>query len=197
MTAEDLAKQLELVWNAPAVVVPAAIALIVAVWIVANWLRSQEVRAAKEQVAAYKARLDGATPDEARARIQALEAVIKRTIGSAWTPLTKHQVQALTRELAGIEKRRIQIMYKTAQGKDLARALNEAFEAAGWDAHLSVTGDFEEGLFVGRSPTVAPQLIAAIERVTPLKPIYMAPDKMWGEDTPAHPVFIGVGTNPD
>ena len=176
---------------------PAAIALIVAVWIVANWLRTQEVRASKEQVAAYKARLDGATPDEARARIQELAGVIKRTIGSAWTPLTKHQIQALTRELVGIEKRCITIMFKNAQGRDLARTLTEAFEAAGWDTLLSVTGDFEEGLFVGRSPTVAPKLKAAIERVTPLKVIYMGHDKIGGEDQPGHPVFMGVGTNPD
>ena len=116
---EELLRQLDLVWNAPAVVLPLAIALIVATWFGVNWLRSQEVRAAKEQAAAYKARLDGATPDEARARIeaqdariQALEAVVKRTVGSAWTPLTKHQIQGLTRELAGIEKRKLTVMYK-------------------------------------------------------------------------------------
>ena len=62
---------------------------------------------------------------------------------------------------------------------------------------MAVTGDFEEGLFVGRSPTVAPQIVAAIERASPLKAIYMPPDKSWGEDKPTHPVFIGVGTNPD
>jgi hypothetical protein len=197
MSVDEIAKQLDIVWNAPAVILPAGIALVAATWIAVNWLRSQEVRGAKEQVEAYKARLGGATPDEARAKIQKLEETIKRSVGSPWKPLAYPEVQALARGLAAIEKRRVQVMYENFQGKELARTIADAFEAAGWDTHYSTGSGFEEGLKVGRSPTVGVQIKELFERATTLKPIFEPPTKDWPADNSHVGIYVAVGTNPD
>ena len=84
------------------------------------------------------------------------------------------------------------------QGRDLARTIADAFEAAGWeDTHYSTGSGFEEGLKVGRSPTLGPLIKAAIERTTALKPIYEPPNKGWPADSPMISMYVGVGTNPD
>jgi plasmid stabilization system protein ParE len=170
----------------------AALAVLSAIiWKLLAWRHA----AKDDLITLYKARLDGATPDQARARIDKLETTIRRTVGSEWPPLTPQQIQALSREVANIEKRRIQVMYLNLHGKTLAKGIADAFEAAGWDVHFSMGGGFEDGLFVGRSPTLGPLLRAAIERATSLKAIYEAPNKGWPEDGPHVSVYVAVGTN--
>jgi hypothetical protein len=119
----------------------------------------------------YEARLKGMTPDEAATKIQRLEETVKRSVGAPWKPLSYGEVQALARELRTLEKRRVQVMYENFQGIELARTIADAFEAAEWDTLYSTGSGFEEGLKVGRSPTLGPQIKEAIERTTSLKPI--------------------------
>jgi hypothetical protein len=187
-----LAGEIRVIAQAPVTFVAALAVMSVIVWKLLAWRHAPK----DDLIALYKGRLDGATPDQARARIDELEATIRRTIGSKWTPLTAQQVQALSREVAPIEKRRLQVMYQNPYGKELARTIADAFEGAGWDVHYSTGSGFEEGLFVGRSPIVGPLLKAAIERATPLTVIYEEPTKAWGPDTPTSPVYVAVGTNP-
>lgn len=188
---EYIAKQVHLIKGAPVVFFAAMAVVGIIIWRVLDRL----YRSKDDLIALYRARLDGATPDEARERIQALEGVIKRTVGSEWMPLTAAEVEALSREVADIEKRPIQVMYLNAYGKALAKSIADAFEAADWDVQFSMGGGFEVGLFVGRSPTVGPLLKAALERATPLRAIYQAPEKGWGRDTPNSSVYVAVGTN--
>jgi hypothetical protein len=189
---DHIAKQLGVIQSAPLVFFTALAVAIVVIWRIFDW----RYAAKDDLINLYKAKLDGATPDEARARIERLEGVIRRTVGSEWAPLTKSEVQNLSREVASIEKRRIQVMYLNAYGKDLAQSIADAFEAAGWDVPYSMGSGFEDGLFVGRSPTVSPAMKAAIERSTSLKAIYMPPTKDWGPDNLYSSVFVAVGTNP-
>ena len=97
-----------LVQGAPA----AAIALFVLGCFAASFWNSrrsgilkERCEALKDEVSRYKAKLDGATPEEARARIEKLEATIKRTVGSEWKPLGDREVDALRKALEPIERR--------------------------------------------------------------------------------------------
>lgn len=183
-----LAAEMGVIMQAPLIFGGALIVITFIIWRVIGWRHAPK----DDLIALYKARLDGASPDEARARIDKLEATIKRTVGAEWHPLTPSEISALSRELASIGKRSVFIMHKNALGKDLAKSLAAAFESAGWQVGTSITGDFEEGIVVGRSPTLAPQIKEAIERATSLKVTYMPPDKPWNESTA---VFIGIGIN--
>ena len=188
-----LANEMRVIAQAPVIFFGALAVLSAMIWKMLAWRHS----AKDDLIALYKARLDGATPEQARARIDKLEGIVRRTVGSEWAPLTPAQVAALSREVAGIERRRIQVMYQNHYGKDLARTIADAFEAAGWDVHYSSGSGFEEGLFVGRSPTLGPLLKTAIEKATSFKAIYEPPDKGWPEDGPLIPVYVAIGTNPN
>lgn len=176
----------------------ALIAAFVFAWLII-WKVIERLHKPKDDlIKLYEARLKGMTPDEAAAKIQTLEETRKRTVGSPWRPLSYGEVQALARELRAIEKRRVQVMYENFQGRELARTIADAFEAAGWEeTHYSTGSGFEEGLKVGRSPTLGPLIKGAIERTTALKPIYEPPNKGWPADSPMVSIYVGVGINPD
>jgi hypothetical protein len=120
-----LANEMRVIAQAPVIFFAALAVLSAIIWKLLAWRHA----AKDDLIALYKARRDGATPDQARARVDKLESMVKRTIGSEWTPLTPHEVQALSREVAPIEKRRIQVMYLNAYGKALAKSIADAFEA--------------------------------------------------------------------
>ena len=88
-------------------------------------------------------------------------------------------------------------MYQNACGKALAQALAYAFENAGWDVDFLTGSGFEEGIFVGRSPTVSPLLKDAIERATTLQVICLPPLSALDRDGPDHSVFVAVGIKPE
>jgi hypothetical protein len=189
---EHLAKQTRLIQDAPIYFFGAVAVVAVIIWRAMEW----RYAAKSDLIELYKAKLDGATPEEARTRIENLEKIVKTAIGSNWTALTGREVEALSAAVAAIEKRRVLVMYQNAYGKALARTIADAFEAAGWDVRYSTGSGFEDGIFVGRSPAVSPLMKAAIERTTSLKVIYMPPENSWDEDGPYTGVFVAVGLNP-
>jgi len=110
------------------------------VWIVVNWSYSGELASKNGQIelkdrqlADYRDKLKGATPEEAKAKIDALERTVNLTIGRRWDPLTKPEIAALAVNLTSVPKIRVQIMYENALGKDLAQSFYDAFKQAGWD----------------------------------------------------------------
>jgi hypothetical protein len=87
-------------------------------------------------------------------------------------------------------------MYINRYGKELARSIADAFDAAsGWDVHFSMGGGFEDGIFVGRAPLASIALKEAIETATPLKAEIMS-NKDDPEGT-AFGLFVAVGVNPN
>ena len=143
----------------------------------------------------YREKLGGASPDQAKSKIEELEKRVKETIGSRWESLTKDEAARLSAAVAKLEKRRIQVMYANQLGKALARSIADAFEAAGWnDMHFSEGGGLEVGLSTGRGNGMALRLKEAIEVSTRFKKVHS-----FGPTEPDIPgiVFVGVGINPD
>ena len=139
---EELAKEWGLILQAPWIAIDAALGVAGLAWRIVTWSYAgrlanteSELRLKNTQLDDYREKLKGATPDEAKARIEDLAADV--------TYLRKH---ALPRTLSESQLRDIEtaasaagfstiaIMYKEL-GFDTARlaeVLRSAFDAAGW-----------------------------------------------------------------
>src|ERR1700738_4461531 len=109
--------------------------MISVVWVVLNWSytgvlasKNSQIELQDRQLADYREKLKGATPEEAKAKIDTLEHTLRVTVGQRWTPLTKSQIDDLASKLKAIQKSRAQIMYENTLGKELAQSIFEAFK---------------------------------------------------------------------
>ena len=103
--------------------------------LVIQWRAGQQDRQIElqdRQLADYRDKLKGATPEEAKAKIDALEDKVRNTIGDRWDALNKDEFEKLVALFAPLPKRQIQVMYVNNLGKDLARSFADALEKAGW-----------------------------------------------------------------
>jgi hypothetical protein len=195
----DLVKLLEQWAVVTAAPIPFAIAVVVAaglIWLAVGWSysgvlasKNGQIELQDRQLADYKQKLDGASPDQAKAKIDALERRVRVTVGKEWEPLTRAEKVALTSRLKDIQKTRIQIMYENALGKELAESFLEAFKAADWnEAWITPGSGFGSGVLVGRGQR-AMAIKAAIESVTNIKAEVKDPEMN------IELMFLGVGIN--
>jgi hypothetical protein len=129
-----------------------------AVWVAFSWAyggvlasKNGQIELQDRQLADYRDKLKGATPEEAKAKIDALEDKVRNTIGDRWEVLTKDESDKLVSLIAALPKRRIQVMYVNYLGKNLAKSFADAFEKAGWtDVVFSEGGGLGYGISTGR-----------------------------------------------
>jgi hypothetical protein len=170
--------------------------IIGAIWWIMNWRygdllasKNGQIELQDRQLADYKQKLDGASPDQAKSKIDALERRVRVTVGKEWEPLTRVEIVALTSKLKAISKTRIQIMYENALGKELAESFLEAFKAADWDgAWITPGSGFGSGVLVGRGQR-ALAVKAAIESISNTKTEVKDPEME------IELMFLGVGIN--
>ena len=170
-----------------------------AVWAAFNWSyggvlasKNGQIELQDRQLADYKQKLDGATPEQARAKIEALEHTINLTIGRRWEPLTKTEIATLAANLTAVQKIRVQIMYENALGKDLAQSFYDAFKQAGWDgATLGPGSGLGYGVTTGQGSISAVALKDAIEKSSKLKVEAQRTDQT---EWPGL-IFLAVGIN--
>jgi hypothetical protein len=189
--------EFRMIWEAPLSFVTCVAAMFLIVWFAMDWRyggvisnKDSELSLAKAQRDDYRDKLGGATPDQAKAKIEALEKTIHLTMGARWEPLTKSQIADLAAKLKDIKKSRAQIMYENALGRELAQSILEAFQQAEWDgAWLSTGSGFGDGIVTGwstRAESIRDALIAA-----------KLPG-VWAKDTNkeiADLLIVGVGIN--
>jgi hypothetical protein len=133
--------------------------IIGAVWIVVNWSysgvlasKSGQIELQDRQLADYREKLKGATPEQAKETIDALERTLRMMIGQSWQPLSKSQITNLASKIKDIKKSRAQIMYQNHLGKELAQNIFDAFKEAGWDeTKIDVGVGLGDGIVVGWS----------------------------------------------
>lgn len=177
------------------------VTIIVGVWLVLAFSYSSllaskngQIELLDRQLADYREKLKGATPAEAKAKIDALEEKVQNTIGNKWQPLTTGQSTKLTSLVKSLPKRRIQVMYSNYLGKDLAQNIAGAFTQAGWtDMHFGEGGGLGYGLSTGRGVGMALTLKQVLEEVTNYKV------SIHGETEAEIPefVFVAVGIKND
>jgi hypothetical protein len=168
-----------------------------ALWIVFSWSygsvitsKNGQLELQDRQLADYKQKLDGASPDQAKAKIEALEHTIRVTVGARWTPLSAPQISILASKLKIIQKSRASIMYENSLGKEMAQSIVEAFKAAGWNEAVLQTGSgLGDGVVVGWSSR-AVAVKEALESTAKLP--------VWAKDTEKEIpdlIIVGVGIN--
>jgi hypothetical protein len=156
-----------------------------------TWGYGRENSYLRTQLDDYKEKLKGATPQEARERIDALEAAARETIGMKWPALTVAEMDHLSTLLAATPKVQIRIMYENQLGKELAENLHSCFRKAGWtDVLLSTGSGFGLGISVGHGAVVDP-VRTTVERATKLRLHMHEPLQ---PETPGT-MFIGIGIN--
>lgn len=199
MNWTELFAQWEFVKNAP---IPFLVALFIAaglIWWLLNWgygtilrHKQSQIGLLESELSNYREKLKGASPEEAKAKIESLEQTVNAVIGKKWNPLTKAELTKLSQAVASLPKRRIQVMYANQLGKELARSIADAFEAAGWtDLHFSEGGGLGIGIGTGRGNGMAFELKKAIEDATSFKVESFGPTE---PDIPGI-VFVSVGIN--
>lgn len=198
----DLVKLLEQWAVVTAAPIPFVIAIAIAsgiIWLAVGWSYSSvlsgktaQIELQDRQLADYREKLKGATPEQAKDKIESLEHTIKSIAGTPWQPLTPTQVSALVSKLKTIKKSRASIMYENAFGKALAQTIFDAFKEAGWESSEFTQGSgIGEGIVVGWSSR-AVEIKTALESTAKLR--------VWAKDTEKEItdlVIVGVGLNVD
>lgn len=197
---QDLSAGWPMIIANPSTFAAILVLVVMIVWTIVNWSyrrviasKNGQIELQDRQLADYREKLKGATPEEAKAKIDALEEKVRNTVGDRWKPLTGDETAKL---LASIESLppppRIQVMYVNYLGRDLAKNFADTLEKAGWpDVLLSEGGALGYGLSTGRGNGLALALKSAIEIATGQKV------SSWGatEDGNRSPVFVAVGIN--
>src|SRR5258708_1769808 len=94
--------EFRIIWDAPLSFATSVAAVALITWFAMDWRyggvisnKDSELSLAKAQRDDYRDKLGGATPDQARAKIEALERTVKMTVGTRWVPLDKSQISTL------------------------------------------------------------------------------------------------------
>jgi hypothetical protein len=141
-----LSKEWNVIAQAPVTFIVGGLLIAAAVYGIARIQVGSEISALKERIslrddriADYEAKLQGATPDEAAARMAALEA---RVISLEPRGLTADQIETIVSELR-TEPSAVEILRNaaSAQSDRLHRQLVDAFRSAGWEVVANVTLD--------------------------------------------------------
>jgi hypothetical protein len=172
--------------------------IIGAVWWVLDWRysgilasKNGQIELQDRQLADYRQKLDGASPDQAKAKIEALEQTLLLTAGAKWEPLSKPQISVLASRLRDIQKCRVQVMYENALGKGLAQSIVDAFKEAGWDqAELLPGSGLGDGVVTGWGERGA-ALKSALDAAKDLHTWVKLPEMKAGGDL----AIVGVGIN--
>ena len=140
---KNLLDQWAVIETAPAIFIMAVLLLSVLIWAAMKWAYSARIEnkdsvieLQNAQIGDYKQKLNGASPDEAKARIDALENRLQQLVADvAPRTLTKDQVDSVVQAAARVVGDiRISVLLDMASpdGKKLAGLLAVAYKQAGW-----------------------------------------------------------------
>jgi hypothetical protein len=155
--------------------------------------RDAEIALLTRQRDDYRDKLGGATPDQAKAKIEALERTVNSVIGFKWDSLSKDEIDQLASNLSEIQPKFVNILYENQLGKDLAETILEAFKKAKWpEAFVSHGAGIGVGIQVGYGGGVALKIKNALETLTKLRPLLLHPEK---QDQPGSTYILSIGVN--
>jgi hypothetical protein len=144
----------ETISKAPVTFIIGLLVLAVVAYQAARYHLKERLQLRDDQIADYKNKLSGATPDEAKARIDRLEARVTQMEPRS---LTDEQLASIARSLAGSSNAiDIALDMSVPEGKTISRQLTRIFQEAGWTIrNPSVLGVLHAvtGLFVGVKQT--------------------------------------------
>jgi hypothetical protein len=127
--------EMRVIGNAPVVFAGAILVIAGAIWWTMSWRYSGIVKNKGRTIALYKHRLGGASPDEAKAKIDSLEGQIWTLKNRVWPRLAPEIVVYLETSLKTKDPpQQIVILPQDIDSIFLARDLVDAFTRIGWAA---------------------------------------------------------------
>jgi hypothetical protein len=132
--------EMRVIGDAPVVFAGAVAVIAGAIWWAMSWRYSRIIRNRERTIALYKNRLDGASPDEAKAKIDSLEGQIWTLKDRVWPKLPPAAVADLENSLKTKDPpKQISILPQDIDSIFLARDLVDAFTRIGWAAKQDIS----------------------------------------------------------
>jgi hypothetical protein len=124
-----------------------------------------EISLLERQLGDYREKLEGRSPDEAKAKIEELEAKIGRIVGRVWPPLSAEGREELRHRLVDVAKMEVHVFSEDVDGAALAKSLLSTFQELGWKARRSKSMfELDEGLIVFPDTEIARAVRSALSR---------------------------------
>ena len=159
--------ELHLIVEAPLVFGAAVLFLGAIIWAALRWRYSRGIERRNHIIALYKARLNGATPDQAKAKIDSLEGQVVSLKNREWPKLTPAAVTDFESVLASQGSHVVSILPTDRDLVFFARDLVDAFKRIGWEAKREVSmNDVPDGLSVWPKDDVARTICNALMMAT-------------------------------
>ena len=159
--------ELHLIVEAPLVFGAAVLLLGAIIWAALRWRYSRGIERRNHIIALYKERLNGATPDQAKAKIDSLEGQVVSLKNREWPKLTPAAVTDFESVLASQGSHVVSILPTDRDLVFFARDLVDAFKRIGWEAKREVSmNDIPDGLSVWPKDDVARAICNALMMAT-------------------------------
>ena len=104
------------------------------IWAALRWRYSEIIEHRNRIIALYKARLNGATPDQAKAKMDSLEGQVVSLKNREWPKLAPAAVTDFENVLASQGSHVVSVLPQDRDLVFLARDLVDAFKRIGWKA---------------------------------------------------------------
>ena len=141
--------EISLIARAPLVFAAAVLFVGAIIWAALRWRYSGIIEHRNNTIALYKARLNGATPDQAKGKMDSLEGQVVSLKNREWPKLTPAAVTAFESMLASQGSHVVLVLPQDRDSVFLARDLVDAFKRAGWKAKRETSmNDIPDGLSV-------------------------------------------------
>jgi hypothetical protein len=161
--------EIRVICGAPLAFLIALSVLVGGAWSAINWRFAEIIESKDGIIALYKERLNGASPDQAKAKIEALEAQVSALRNREWPPLTATASATFKAALMGVEPRQVFIFAEDRDGIFLIRSLIQALNEAGWSAKRdSSLNGVPDGLTVWPADETGRQVRDALANATGL-----------------------------
>src|SRR5215468_10004318 len=153
--------------EAPLVFGAAVLLLGALIWVALRWRYSGIIERSSRMIALYKARLNGATPDQAKAKIDSLEVQVVSLKNREWPKLHPAAVTDFETVLASQGPHVVSVLPQDRDSSFLARDLVDAFKRIGWKAKRDTSmSDIPDGLSVWPEDDVARAICNALTVAT-------------------------------
>jgi hypothetical protein len=126
--------EMRVIADAPVVFIAALLVIGGSIWWAMRWRYSGIIESKDAVITLYKERLNGATPDQARAKIDSLEGQITSLKSREWPKLTPSATAEFEAALKSAGVQTISIFPQDRDSIFLARDLVEALTRIGWKA---------------------------------------------------------------
>ena len=137
------------------------------IWAALRWRYSSIIEYSNRIIALYKARLNGATPDQAKAKIDSLEGQVASLKNREWPKLTSAAVTDFETVLASQGSHVVSVLPQDRDSVFLARDLVDAFKRIGWEAkRVTSMDEVPDGLSVWPEDDVARAICNALTMAT-------------------------------